>query len=115
MSALRRLPNDQTYIAKRTIAPVTRTSLPFQVLNVDLIGQFLTPSFKESRCILFMVDQHTRWAEEVSLTSLITQAICDVLLSIFIRVGVPSNIASDNVTNFNSVLTQEFERRISSD
>lgn len=96
------------------ITPVTRPSLPFQVVNVDLIGPIQPPSSKGHRYILCMVDQHTRWAEAVPLTSLNAKATCEALLSIFMRTGIPNVIASDNGTNFHSALTQEFERRIGS-
>ncbi|GFW80195.1 transposon Ty3-G Gag-Pol polyprotein [Trichonephila clavipes] len=52
------------------ITPVTRPELPFQVVNMDLIGPIDPPSLKGHKYILCLVDQHTRWGEAVPLTSL---------------------------------------------
>ncbi|XP_055931869.1 uncharacterized protein LOC129962156 [Argiope bruennichi] len=96
------------------ITPVARPELPFQVVNIDIIGPIDPPSAKGHRYILCLVDQHTRWAEAVPLTSLTSKATCEALLTIFMRTGVPNIIASDNGTNFNASLTQEFEKRMGS-
>ncbi|GFV70092.1 retrovirus-related Pol polyprotein from transposon opus [Trichonephila clavipes] len=50
--------------------PVARPELPFQVGNMDLIGPIDPPSLKGHKYILWLVDQHTRWGEDVPLTSL---------------------------------------------
>ncbi|GFT48299.1 integrase_H2C2 domain-containing protein [Trichonephila clavipes] len=52
------------------ITPVARPELPFQVVNMDLIGPIDPPSSKGHKYILCLVDQHTRWGEAVPLTSL---------------------------------------------
>ncbi|XP_055944323.1 uncharacterized protein LOC129975294 [Argiope bruennichi] len=96
------------------ITPVVRPELPFQVVNVDLIGPIDPPSAKGHKYILCLVDQHTRWGEAIPLTSLNAKATCEALLSIFSRTGIPNVIASDNGTNFTAELTKEFEKRIGS-
>ncbi|XP_055936891.1 uncharacterized protein LOC129966488 [Argiope bruennichi] len=96
------------------ITPVVRPELPFQVVNVDLIGVIDPPSAKGHKYILCLVDQHTRWGEAIPLTSLNAKATCEALLSIFSRTGIPNVIASDNGTNFTAELTKEFEKRIGS-
>ncbi|GBN33296.1 Pro-Pol polyprotein, partial [Araneus ventricosus] len=96
------------------ITPVARPELPFQVVNIDIIGPIDPPSTKGHRYVLCLVDQHTRWAEALPLTSLTAKATCEALLTIFMRTGVPNVIASDNGTNFNASLTQEFEKRMGS-
>ncbi|XP_055932231.1 uncharacterized protein K02A2.6-like [Argiope bruennichi] len=93
------------------ITPVARPELPFQVVNIDIIGPIDPPSAKGHRYILYLVDEHTRWAEVVPLTSLAAKATCEALLTIFMRTGMPNIMASDNGTNFNASLTQEFEKR----
>ena len=98
---------------KTPIAPVLRPDLLFQMVDNDIIGPFEPPSSKGHRFVLCLVDQHTRWAETVPLTSSTAKATCEVLLTIFKRTGVPNVIASDNGTYFNSQLTEEFERRTS--
>jgi len=41
-----------------------------------------------------------------------TKAVCDVLLDLFVDVGVPKVIVSDCGTNFTSQLTQEMLRKL---
>ncbi|GBN38212.1 hypothetical protein AVEN_151503-1 [Araneus ventricosus] len=47
------------------ITPVARPELPFQVVNIDIIGPIDLPSAKGHRYVLCLVDQHTRWAEAI--------------------------------------------------
>lgn len=94
------------------IEAVRRPPLPFQVVNVDLIGPIEPPSSKGHKWILVLVDQHSRWPECVCLTSLTAKSTCDALLEIFQRTGIPEIVATDRGTNFVSALTQEMFRRI---
>ncbi|GFU24719.1 retrovirus-related Pol polyprotein from transposon opus [Trichonephila clavipes] len=52
------------------ITPVARPELPFQVVNMDLIGPIDPPSSKGHAYTLCLVDQHTRWGEARPVTSL---------------------------------------------
>ncbi|GFT70510.1 retrovirus-related Pol polyprotein from transposon opus [Trichonephila clavipes] len=52
------------------ITLVARSELPFQVVNMDLIGPIDPPSSKGHTYILCLVDQHTRWGEARPVTSL---------------------------------------------
>ncbi|XP_035226804.1 uncharacterized protein LOC118199118 [Stegodyphus dumicola] len=99
-------------VDRTPITPVTRPDLPFQIVNIDVIGPIDPPSSKGHKYILCLVDQHTRWAEAIPLTSLSAKSTCEELLHIFSRTGIPNVIACDNGTNFKADLTQEFERRI---
>ncbi|GFT23645.1 uncharacterized protein K02A2.6 [Trichonephila clavipes] len=96
------------------ITPLARPELPFQVVNMDLIGPIDPPSSKGHKYILCLVDQHTRWGEVVPLTSLSAKVTCEALLSIFSRTGIPNVVASDNGTIFAAELTKELEKRIGS-
>ncbi len=97
---------------KAPISPITRPEVPFQIVNIDVIGPIQPPSAKGHKYILCLVDQHTRWAEAILLGSLNAKSTCEALLSIFMRTGIPEIIASDNGTNFNAKLTIEFEKRL---
>ncbi|GFU84598.1 retrovirus-related Pol polyprotein from transposon opus [Trichonephila clavipes] len=81
------------------ITPAARPELPFQVVNMDLIGPIDPPSSKGHKYILCLVDQHTRCGEAVPLTSLSAKVTCKALLSIFSRTGIPNVVVSDNGTN----------------
>ncbi|GFW84936.1 retrovirus-related Pol polyprotein from transposon opus [Trichonephila clavipes] len=70
------------------ITPVARSELPFQVVNMDLIGPIDPPSSKEHTHILCLVDQHTRWGEARPVTSLSAKVTREALLKIFSRTGI---------------------------
>ncbi|GFX54608.1 uncharacterized protein TNCV_792941 [Trichonephila clavipes] len=57
------------------ITPVARSELPFQVVNMDLIGPIDPPSSKGHTYILCLVDQHTRWGEARPVTSLSAEGL----------------------------------------
>ncbi|GFU47851.1 hypothetical protein TNCV_515571 [Trichonephila clavipes] len=96
------------------ITPSVRPELPFEIVNMDVIGPIQPPSGRGHKYVLCMMDQHTRWPEAVPLRSLTAKIACDSLLQIFSRTGIPSIIASNQGTNFKSALTQEFTKRIGS-
>ncbi|GFS77431.1 hypothetical protein TNCV_4491141 [Trichonephila clavipes] len=96
------------------ITPIVRPELPFEIVNIDVIGPIQPPSGRGHKYVLCTMDQHTRWPEAVPLRSLTAKNACDSLLQIFSRTGIPSIIASDQGTNFKSALTQEFTKRIGS-
>src|SRR5206468_11227469 len=54
----------------------------------------------------------TRCVEAVPLKSLTAKELCDSLLSIFCRIGIPRVIISDNGTNMVAGLTQELYARL---
>ncbi|GBN61457.1 Pro-Pol polyprotein [Araneus ventricosus] len=97
-----------------SITPVARPELPFQVVNIDIIGPIYHPSAKGHRYVLCLLDQHTRWAEALPLTSSTAKSTCEALLTIVMSTGIPNVIAFDNETNFNASLTQESEKRTGS-
>ncbi|GFT09854.1 retrovirus-related Pol polyprotein from transposon opus [Trichonephila clavipes] len=68
--------------------PVVRPELPFQVVNMDLIGPIDPPSSKGHKYILCLVDQHTRWDEAMPVTSLSAKVTCEALLNIFSRTEI---------------------------
>ncbi|GFX60518.1 hypothetical protein TNCV_1182371 [Trichonephila clavipes] len=99
---------------KAPITRIVRPELPFEIVNIDVIGPIQPPSGRGHKYVLCMMDQHTRWPEAVPLRSLTAKNACDSLLQIFSRTGIPSIIASDQGTNFKLALTQEFTKRIGS-
>ncbi|GFY15981.1 retrovirus-related Pol polyprotein from transposon opus [Trichonephila clavipes] len=70
------------------ITPVARPELPFQVVNMDLIGPIDPPSSKGHTYTLCLVDQHTRWGEARPVTSLSAKVTREALLKIFSRTGI---------------------------
>ncbi|GFW22454.1 retrovirus-related Pol polyprotein from transposon 412 [Trichonephila clavipes] len=95
-------------VDKSPITPVSRPELPFQVVNVDLIGPVDPVSSQGHKYILCLMDQHSRWPEAIPLKSLMAKSTCEAPLEIFSRTGIPEVIVMDNATKFKASLTQGF-------
>ncbi|GFV23896.1 retrovirus-related Pol polyprotein from transposon opus [Trichonephila clavipes] len=76
-------------VDKIPITPVSRPELPFQVVNVDLIGPVDPVSSQGDKYMLCLMDQHSRWPEAIPLKSLTPKSTCEALLEIFSRTGIP--------------------------
>ncbi|GFX41563.1 protein NYNRIN [Trichonephila clavipes] len=76
-------------VDKIPITPVSHPELPFQVVNVDLIGPVDPVSSQGHKYILCLMDQHSRWPEAIPLKSLTAKSTCEALLEIFSRTGIP--------------------------
>ncbi|GFW40737.1 retrovirus-related Pol polyprotein from transposon opus [Trichonephila clavipes] len=66
-------------VDKIPITPVSRPELPFQVVNVNLIGPVDPVSPQGHKYILCLMDQHSRWPEAIPLKSLMAKSTCEVL------------------------------------
>jgi len=89
------------------ITPVTRCSVPLHVLNMDGIGPIDPPSSLGHRYCLCVVDNCTRWPAVYMLKSLTGKAVYETLIDLFVNVGDPKVILSDQGSNFTSQLTRE--------
>ncbi|GFW45276.1 gypsy retrotransposon integrase-like protein 1 [Trichonephila clavipes] len=65
------------------ITPIVRPELPFEIVNIDVIGPIQPPSGRGHKYVLCMMDQHTRWPEAVPLRSLTAKNACDSITNIF--------------------------------
>ncbi|KAM7281573.1 uncharacterized protein ISCGN_005867, partial [Ixodes scapularis] len=96
------------------ITPLVRPDVPFQTVVMDCIGPLDPASSRGHKYALCLVDVCTRWPEVVCIRSLMAKAVCDALVEIFTRMGVPETVSSDQGTNFTAELTQELLRRLGS-
>ena len=79
-------------------------------MAIDLVGLFYPTSEQGHRFILTIVDVATRFPEAVPLKHIDTPALLKGLLSVFSRVGCPTEILSDRGTQFTSnMMKQMFE------
>ncbi|GFU63648.1 retrovirus-related Pol polyprotein from transposon opus [Trichonephila clavipes] len=96
------------------ITPVARPELPFQVVNMDLIGPIDPPSSKGHKYILRLVDQHTRWGEAVPLTSLSAKELSleqsSRLLTVEIIVCSVCGFSVSRFVNFLFLMSEMVER-----
>ena len=86
--------------------PMPLMTHPFDQIAMDLIGP-LPRSRKGNRFILSIVDYATRYPEAIALSSAVASRVAKELVTIFSRVGIPSEILSDQGANFMSILLQE--------
>ena len=94
------------------ITPIVRPTLPFVVAHADIIGPLDPPSSVGHKYCLTIVDACTRWCWCYPLRTVTSQAVCDCFLDLFQNTGVYKVIVMDNGSNFCSVLTTEFLKRL---
>ncbi|XP_064484714.1 uncharacterized protein LOC135396973 [Ornithodoros turicata] len=91
--------------APLTLVPII--SEPFRRLVIDVVGP-LPASRSGFRYILTMICPATKFPEAVPLKEQCSSEIVDGLLSVFARIGFPSEIQCDNGSVFTSALTATF-------
>ncbi len=81
-------------------------------MHVDLVGPLpTTPSGKTH--FVTMVDKFTRWVEAVPLSHISAKSCADAVLHAWVsRYGVPVEMVSDLVTQFESALFNEMLARL---
>nr|XP_018672786.1 uncharacterized protein zf(cchc)-26 isoform X2 [Ciona intestinalis] len=99
-------------VAKAPLQKMPLIDVPFERVAVDLVGPIQPPSEKGHRYLLTMVDYATRYPEAVPLKNIATEDVAEALVDIFSRVGVPSEILSDQGTQFMSGCMKEVERLV---
>ena len=94
------------------IIPIPRgDEFPFSHLVMDCIGPIvprgdpvaIQPKYNYA---LVVIDLFSRWAVAYLLRSMSAQAVCNILLQIFMTFSIPRVISSDCGTNFTSKLTR---------
>ena len=82
---------------------------PFQRIAMDIIGP-LPLSSSGKRFILVICDYATRYPEAIPLRNIDANTVAEELMNLFAHVGVPSEILTDQGTNFTSQLLAEVYR-----
>ncbi|XP_053395598.1 uncharacterized protein K02A2.6-like [Mercenaria mercenaria] len=77
-------------------------SSPWERVHIDFAGPFL------GRMFLIMVDAHSKWPEVIEMKSTTAERTIEVLRTVFSRNGLPTNIVSDNGTQFCSDIFAKF-------
>src|SRR6218665_3789419 len=90
------------------ITPIPREDIAFKRMTMDVVGPIEPTSAAGHKYCLCIVDSCTRWPAVYLLKSLTAKAVCEELKKLFMDVGVPSVITSDQGTNFAFSLTKEF-------
>jgi len=94
------------------ITPIVRPTLPFVMAHADIIGPLDPPLTLGDKYCLTVVDACTRWCWCFPLRAVTSQATCDCFVELFQNTGIIKVILMDNGSNFCSVLTTEFLKRL---
>lgn len=81
-------------------------------MNINAIGEISSPSGREHKYCLCLIDQNSKGPEVVPLRNLYAKTTCGTFLENFTHTGIPKVICSNQGTNFKSQLTQEFKNRL---
>jgi len=76
-------------------------SVPFDHAAMDIVGP-LPRSRSGNRYILVLCDYGTRYPEAVPLRNIDAEPVAEELVKVFARMGIPSEILTDQGTNFMS-------------
>lgn len=97
-------PNEKV---KAPLVQVPIIGEPFRRLVVDIVGP-LPPTAAGNKYLLTLLCPATKFPEAVVLPELSSTAVVNALLSVFSRVGFPSEIQCDQGSVFTSALTTTF-------
>ncbi|KAL8605690.1 hypothetical protein ACOMHN_064775 [Nucella lapillus] len=90
-----------------------RIDVPFSRVAVDIVGPFAPPSEEKHRYLLTVVDVATRYPEAIPLCKIDSVLVAEALFGIFCRLGFPTEILSDNGSQFTSEMFKQFVRLLS--
>ena len=99
-------------LVKRAKAPMIMTptkSKPFEKIIIDIVGP-LEKSLKGNIYMLVCIDVHSHYPEVFPLRTVDSKHIANELINLFSRVGLPTEIQSDQGQNLISNLMQQFYR-----
>ncbi|XP_070200974.1 uncharacterized protein [Littorina saxatilis] len=86
---------------------------PFRRVTVDIIGSILPASEDGNRYILTMVDYATRYPEAIPLKSIEATRVAEALVTMWSRLGIPSEVLTDRGTQFTGGVMAEAARLLS--
>ena len=94
----------QRTVKRGSVKKVQLGSMPlfdtlFKRVAVDIVGSIAPPSEAGHRYILTLVDYATRYPEAVPLKKITTEAVAEVLLNIYSRVGIPEEVLREQGTS----------------
>uniref|UniRef100_A0A1A8N061 Gypsy retrotransposon integrase-like protein 1 n=4 Tax=Nothobranchius TaxID=28779 RepID=A0A1A8N061_9TELE len=83
------------------LQPVPLPDGPWQKVGIDVVGPFEMATW-DCRYAVTLTDYYTKWPEVAFMPTVTTAAVTAFLTSIFSRFGNPTEIVSDNGTQFTS-------------
>ena len=100
-------------VTKVPLGKLPLTDTPFKRVVVDIVGPIEPRSDKKSRYILTMIDYATRYPEAVALPSIETERVAEVLIAMFSRVAIPSEMLIEQERRVTIEVMNEVSRLLS--
>ena len=100
-------------ITKVHLGKLPLIDTPFKRVSVQLVGPIEPRSDEKSRYILTMIDYATRYPEAVALPSIETERVAEVLIGMFSRVGIPSEMLIEHESRVTIEVMNEVSRLLS--
>ncbi|GFO36760.1 gypsy retrotransposon integrase-like protein 1 [Plakobranchus ocellatus] len=94
-------------VSRVLLEKVPLIDTPFKRVAKDLVDPINPPSEAGHRFILTLVDNATRFAEAVPLHKIDTESVAEALVDMYIRLGIPEEMLSDQGTQFISDCMKE--------
>ena len=91
------------------LIPLPILEEPFKRIAMDIVGP-LPRSRSGNRYVLVICDYATRYPEAVAMRTIDAENVAEELVKLFARVGIPSEILTDQGSNFTSKLLTELYR-----
>ena len=104
---------DKGTVARAPLGEMPLIDTPFKRVAVDLVGPITPASERGHRYILTLLDYATRYPEAVPLKNIDTETVVEALLDMYIRLGIPEEVLSDQGIQFVSSCMQEESRLLS--
>ena len=100
-------------VGKVPLGDMPVIDIPFQRVAIDIVGPIHPKTEKGNRFIVTLVDYATRYPEAIPLPSIDTTRVAEAMVDVLSRVGIPSEILSDQGSQFTSDLMKEISRLLS--
>ena len=100
-------------VTKVPLGKLPLNDTPFKRVSVQLVGPIEPRSDKKSRYILTMIDYATRYPDAVSLPSVKTERMAKALITMFSRVGIPSEMLIEHESRVSIEVMNEVSRLLS--
>ena len=100
-------------VTKVHLGKLPMIDTPFKRVAVDIVGPIEPRSDKKSRYILTMIDYATRYPEAVALPSTETERVAEALITMFSRVGIPSEMLIEHESRVTIEVMNEVSRLLS--
>ena len=100
-------------VTKVPLGKMPLIDVPFKRIAIDIVGPIHPKTGSGNRYILTLVDYATRYPEAIALPYIDTPRVAEAMVNVFSRVGVPSEILTDQGSQFTSELIKEISRLLS--